>query len=67
MAPLADAALPQATEAEKRLFYFCIFQKKIKGIYFWFQVLQFCTPTARQGGGRGPTARQVGSRDLYVN
>ena len=51
-----------------RLFYFCIFQKKkFTEIYFWIQVLQFYTPAVRQGGGRGPTARQVGGRDLYVN
>ena len=30
-------------------------------------MLQFCTPTARQGGGRGPAAQQRGGRDLYVN
>ena len=48
-------------------FIFAFFKKKFTTIYFWFQVLQFCTPTARQGGGRGPTARQVGGRDLYVN
>ena len=42
-------------------------KKKFTEIYFWFQVLQFYTPTARQGGGRGPTARQVGGRDLYIN
>ena len=42
-------------------------KKKITEIYFWIQVLQFYTPAARQGGGRGPTARQVDGRDLYVN
>ena len=42
-------------------------KKKFTEIYFWIQVLQFYTPAARQGGGRGPTARQVGGRDLYVN
>ena len=42
-------------------------KKKFTAIYFWFQVLQFCTPTARQGGGREPTARQGGGRDLFVN
>jgi len=31
------------------------------------EVLQFYTPTAWQGGGRGPTARQGSGRDLYVN
>ena len=36
-------------------------------IYFQFHNLQFCTPTARQGGGRGPAARQEGGRDLYIN
>ena len=48
-------------------FIFAFFKKKFTEIYFWFQVLQFCTPTAWQGGGRGPTARQVSGRDLYVN
>ena len=42
-------------------------KKKFTEIYFWIQVLQFYTPAARQGGGRGPTARQVGGRDLYIN
>ena len=36
-------------------------------IYFQFHNLQFYTPTARQGGGRGPATLQEGSRDLYVN
>ena len=36
-------------------------------IYFQYHILQFCTPTARQGGGRGPAAQQRGGRDLYVN
>ena len=59
---------PQNPQQENwRLFYFCIFQKKITEIYFWFQILQFYTPTARQGGGRGPTARQGDGKDLYVN
>ena len=48
-------------------FIFVFFKKKITEIYFCIQVLQFYTPAARQGGGRGPTARQVGGRDLYVN
>ena len=49
-------------------FLFLHFSKKnFTEIYFWIQVLQFYTPAARQGGGRGPTARQVGDRDLYVN
>ena len=30
-------------------FLFYIFQKKIIEIYFWVQILQFYTPTARQG------------------
>ena len=38
-------------------FIFSFFKKKFTEIYFWFQVLQFYTPTARQEGGR----------DLYVN
>ena len=36
-------------------------------IYFRFHILQFCTPTARQGGGRGPAVQQRGGRDLYIN
>ena len=36
-------------------------------IYFQFHNLQFYTPPARQGGGRGPAAQQRGGRDLYVN
>ena len=36
-------------------------------IYFQYHILQFCTPTARQGGGRGPAAQQRGGRDLFVN
>ena len=42
-------------------------------IYFWFHNLQFYTPTARQEGGRGPTAclrgpaaPLPGGRGLYV-
>ena len=52
---------------DARLFYFYIFQKKITEIYFGFQNLQFYTPTARQGGGRGPTAPLLGGRDLFAN
>ena len=37
-------------------FIFTFFKKKITEIYFGFQNLQFYTPTARQGGGRGTTA-----------
>ena len=37
-------------------------KKKFTEIYFWIQVLQFYTPAARQGGGRGPTARLRGGR-----
>jgi len=51
-----------------RLFYFYIFQKHFfTEIYFQYHNLQLCTPTARQGGGRGPAAHQRGGRDLYVN
>ena len=53
--------------AGRFFFIFVFFKKKITEIYFWFQVLQFYTPIARQGGGRGPTARPRGGRDLYVN
>ena len=57
-----------ARSAQAASFLFLYFsKKKFTEIYFWFQVLQFYTPTARQGGGRGPTDRQVGGRDLYVN
>ena len=52
----------------ERLFYFYIFRKHFfTEIYFQYHNLQFCTPTARQGGGRGPAAQQRGGRDLYVN
>ena len=49
-----------------RLFYFYIFQKKFTEIYFGFQNLQFYTPTARQEGGRGPTARLRGGQPLLA-
>ena len=42
-------------------------KKKFTEIYFGFQNLQFYTPTARQGGGRGPTAPLLGGRDLFAN
>ena len=48
-------------------FIFTFFKKKFTEIYFGFQNLQFYTPTARQGGGRGPTAPLLGGRDLFAN
>ena len=49
-------------------FLFLYFSKTFfTEIYFQFHNLQFYTPTARQGGGRGPAARQEGGRDLFVN
>jgi len=49
-------------------FLFLYFSKTFfTEIYFQYHNLQFCTPTARQGGGRGPAAQQRGGRDLYVN
>jgi len=48
-------------------FIFTFFLKKFTEIYFGFQNLQFYTPTARQGGGRGPTAPLLGGRDLFAN
>ena len=59
--------IPYLLCCRERLFYFYIFQKKITEIYFGFQNLQFYTPTARQGGGRGPTAPLLGGRDLFAN
>ena len=49
-------------------FLFLYFSKTFfTEIYFQFHNLQFYTPTARQGGGRGPAAQQWGGRDLYIN
>ena len=48
-------------------FIFTFFKKKFTEIYFGFQNLQFYTPTARQGGGRGPTAPLLGGSDLFAN
>ena len=49
-------------------FLFLYFSKTFfTEIYFQYYNLQFCIPTARQGGGRGPAAQQRGGRDLYVN
>ena len=47
--------IPRQPRASFLFLYFS--KKKFTEIYFWFQILQFYTPTARQGGGR----------DLYVN
>ena len=56
-----------ATQFTGAFFVFAFFKKKkFTEIYFWIQVLQFYT-TAAPPAGRGPTARQVGGRDLYVN
>ena len=45
-------------------FFIFMFFKNIffTEIYFRFHILQFYTPTARQGGGRGR-----GGMDLYIN
>ena len=57
-----------ATSAAEAPFLFLYFSKIFfTEIYFQYHNLQFCTPTARQGGGRGPAAQQRGGRDLYVN
>ena len=48
-------------------FIFTFFKKKFTEIYFDFQNLQFYTPTAQQGGGRGPTDPLLGGRDLFAN
>ena len=45
------------------IFFIFVFTK----IYFQYYNLQFCTPTALLGGGRGPAAPQEGGRDLFVN
>ena len=60
--------------AKKRRFFsiFIFFKNVFSEIYFWFHNLQFYTPTAPQGGGRGPTARLQGGgplpggMDLYI-
>ena len=62
---IEEAAVDSLIE---RLFLFLYFSKTFfTEIYFQYHNLQFCTPTARQGGGRGPAAQQRGGRDLYVN
>ena len=49
-------------------FLFLYFSKTFfTEIYFQYHNLKFCTPTAWQGGGRGPAAQQRGGSDLYVN
>ena len=47
-------------------FVFVFFKKNYRNIFLHsgFTVLYPCRPA---GGGRGPTARQVGGRDLYIN
>jgi len=56
------------TWTQQASFLFLYFSKTFfTEIYFQYHNLQFCTPTARQGGGRGPAAQQRGGRDLYVN
>ena len=65
-----DAADPemQGVGGQRAPFLFLYFSKTFfTEIYFQYHILQFCTPTARQGGGRGPAAQQRGGRDLYVN
>ena len=53
---------------ERGVFFIFIFFENIfyRNIFSIFQ-FTVCTPTALQGGGRGPAARQEGGRDLYVN
>ena len=47
-------------------FLFLYFSKTFfTEIYFRFHNLQFYTPTARQGGGKGPAARQ-GAAGTYM-
>ena len=51
-------------------FIFAFFKKKIYRNIFLvlgFTVLYPYRPAGRRGGGRGPTARQGGGRDLYIN
>ena len=48
------------------LFFYFLFSFFTK-IYFQYYNLQFCTPTALLGGGRGPAAPQEGGRVLFVN
>ena len=50
-----------------RLFYFYIFLKKNYRNIFWFSKFTVLYPTARQEGGRGPTAPLLGGRDLFAN
>ena len=52
-----------ASQAQAAFFLFLYFLKTIFiEIYFWFHNLQFYTPTARQGGGRGPAAHATPCR-----
>ena len=62
------AVSPRRTVPKLAPFLFLYFSKTFfTEIYFQYHNLQFCTPTARQGGSRGPAAQQRGGRDLYVN
>ena len=48
-------------------FIFAFFKKKIYRNIFLDLGFTVLYPYRPAGGGRGPTARQVGGRDLYVN
>ena len=48
-------------------FVFFIFQKKIYRNIFLVLGFTVLYPYRPAGGGRGPTARQGGGRDLYIN
>ena len=47
-------------------FIFVFYKKKLQKYIFGFRFCSF-VPYRLAGGGRGPTARQVGGRDLYIN
>ena len=67
--PAATACVQAVSQGGKnitRLFYFYIFQKKITEIYFWFLILQFYSPTARQGGGRLPPRTSAQIFFIYI-
>ena len=47
-------------------FIFVFFKKKLQKYIFGFRFYSSIPPPPGRGGGRGPIARQVGGRDLYV-
>ena len=60
--PAFSAAGPSALGAipKRASFLFLYFFKKNTEIYFWFYILQFYTPTARQGAAGGlPSGREA--------